>query len=295
MQLIHNKFLRGASIIVMQLYMLMNLQSGVAQVKNFHVYNAMMYKNMPDLRSQGLSIINVIYDDSLLQRDDQHPYVARYRTINSNKILKQANRASLNQNIPVCLDIESWPLDDNSVLESKQKYLSVLSQFKKANPNSKVGYYNLMPYADTYLYESNRVLLHKQEWKNKWINVNDKLKDLAQMSNISYPSFYTRTTDKQLWLSVVKSQIAKIKQIRKNIPVYAFIWPQYYNEHDASINYKFIDADTWMFELETLYKYCDGIVIWGSPFDQNRAPLYWDGNAPWWNATQKFIKKYNIR
>lgn len=290
----HNKTFCTVFIIMLQLCMLMNVNLSNAQAKKFRVFNAMMYKNMPS-KLPGLSIINVIYDDSLLQRDINHPYVAKYRTINGNKILKQANKARLNQTIPVCLDVESWPLDDSNVLESKQKYISVLTQFKKANPGSKVGYYNLMPYADTYLYESDRVTIGKQGWKNKWINVNDKLKDLAHLSDISYPSFYTRTTNKQLWLSVVKAQVAKIKQIRKDIPVYAFVWPQYYNEHDASINYKFIDADTWMFELETLYKYCDGIVIWGSPFDQNRSPLYWDASAPWWNATQQFIKKYNIK
>jgi hypothetical protein len=69
-------------------------------------------------------------------------------------------------------------------------------------------------------------------------------------------------------------------------PVYAFLWPQYYSTRHKELGDIYIEADFWRLQLETAYKYADGVVIW--------FPLRIDweqaSQGPWWEVTKTFLK-----
>ena len=52
----------------------------------------------------------------------------------------------------------------------------------------------------------------------------------------------------------------------------------------------YIDGDYWKLQLETVYKYADGVIIW-SPKSHNIAKE-WDENESWWIETKLFINSY---
>lgn len=264
------------------------------QKVTFKVYNAMMFRNMPDLSKNGLSKITMIYDDSLLTKSVSHPNVLNERTFNYSKFLREKDKLVNKSHIPICLDIESWNLMDPYFNMSIKKYQNVLNYFRSSTNSIKIGYYGVFPYADAYLYEAFKGNKAKS-FMNDWRTVNRKISAIIPSVDIIYPSCYTRSKNIDIWKKAFLMQYEQIRKVTKK-PIYAFIWPQYYNKYDKSINNKFIDYDSWLFELETLYKYCDGIVLWSPPFDlTTRRPLFWNSHLDWWRATQYFIKKHNIR
>lgn len=269
---------------------------GQAQNKrSFLIYNAIAYKDAPDLTSEGLSKLNMYYGFSLVTADaknKQHHYVDR------EKIKNTAINALKTPNVPVCLDIESWnPTVDSSKQQALANYIEVLKVFRKYNTRSRIGYYSLMPYPDfllQHLWGKDK----RKDWGQEWTKANNFLKPITKEVDISFPSFYTLVQNDTLtWKKMVIAQVAKVKSFKKNIPVYGFIWPQYHPSNKLVGN-QFIDADTWRFQLETLYKYCDGIVIWGTPYyyqDKKLVYVSWNEKDAWWKVTQQFIKKYNIK
>jgi hypothetical protein len=263
------------------------------QKANFKIYNAMMFQNMPNLSSSGISTINMIYDDSLLVKSISHPTNLNERSFNHAKFLNETKKLTDKSDIPVCLDIESWNLMEPYFKNSIKKYKYVLNQFKRSNSNLKVGFYGVFPYADAYLWEAFKGNRSKN-FMGDWRSTNQNIATIASSVDIIYPSCYTRTKNVDTWKKAFMMQYQQIKKVTSK-PIYAFIWPQYYNRYDKSINNKFIDYNTWMAELEYLYKYCDGIVIWSPPFNlTTRKKLYWNNNLAWWSATKDFVKKHKI-
>ncbi|WP_286883733.1 MULTISPECIES: hypothetical protein [Sphingobacterium] len=246
--------------------------------KNFVIYDGMMYKK-PDLSNYGLRKINVIYEDSLLDRG----------VINYKKLDREINRVKSN-NAPICLDIESWDLRGKNYKQTGQKYIEVLNYFKKRLPGRKIGYFGMLPYRDLYLYNYKSVgnNIKKNNYLDQWQTMNSNLRFITKYQNLAFPSFYTRNKNMDLWTWAASQQIKKLKEIDPNVPVYGFVWPQYWNK-------EFMSAEDWAYQLETLYKICDGIVIWSPPFNiDNRKAIQWDSQREWWKETLKFIKRHNI-
>lgn len=247
---------------------------------------------MPNMKNYGLSEIHVLYDDSLLVRDTRYSRDLNYSKISNNKLQKMAGKTKVNPSIPVCFDIEGWNLLKYTKA-SIPKYINLINEFKSRNFRSKLGFYGVLPYADSYLYNSSSSV-SKNIWKN--LNNSSSIGQIGAHVDIAYPSCYTRSKDLKQWKSAVLKQVSKIKEIRSDIPIYAFIWPQFYSHSNQKLNGTFIDYTTWLSELEFLYQNCDGIVIWGPPFDlKTRKPIQWNGNLPWWRATTDFISSHNLK
>lgn len=246
--------------------------------RNFVIFDGMMYKK-PDLRKYGVHNINVLYEDSLLDKG----------IINYRKLDKEIYKVRQN-NAPICLDIESWDLRDDKYKENGRKYIEVLNYFKKRLPGRKIGYYGMFPYRDLYIYNQRSAENRnkKIDYLGQWERMNNNLTFITQGQDLAFPSLYTRSKDMELWASVTKQQIARVKAINPSIPIYGFVWPQYYGR-------EFTSAANWAYQLETLYDICDGIVIWSPPFySDNREPIQWDSQRDWWKETLKFIKRHNI-
>jgi len=236
----------------------------------------------------------MIYDDSVLVKDNRDPSNVNKRSLSMGKLKNMALKYN-NTNIPICFDIESWWLFKSYSGESVKKYLNVIKQFRIFNESKKVGFYGVLPYSDIYLYQY--LVGNKQkDWMAQWNGINNGLSSIAKSVDIAYPSCYTRGSNKAVWFKTFLYQVNKIKALNPNLPIYVFIWPQFYSHDNAKINNTFIGYDMWKFELEMCYKYADGIVIWSPPYNlSTRSPLMWNSKAPWWIATQDFIKSYNLK
>lgn len=250
--------------------------------KEFEVFNAILYKNAPDLSLFGLNKIFLFYEDELL---DKH---TSGNTINLTKIQKAAKSSYIDVNIPVCLDIESWDYSE----VNKAKYTKVINYFKKYNNKSKVGYFGVFPMDSPHAEYSYKNEIRDKIIMPNWHEINERTKNIGMKVDVFFPVFYTRFKDRETWIKIVKEKVAKIKEINKTAKIYGFIWPQYYTDDGK---YKFIEKDVWAEQLETLYQYCDGAVIWSHYIGPNGSPINFDYNMDWFITTIDFIKKYNIK
>ncbi|MDR6733828.1 hypothetical protein [Sphingobacterium sp. 2149] len=246
--------------------------------KKFVIYDGIMHSR-PDLTKFGLKNINIIYEDSLLDAG----------VINFKKMDRAISRVSRN-NDPICLDIESWDLRDEKYKINAKKYIEVLKYFKMRLPKRKIGYFGMLPYRDLLLYQEKLTPnnLSKNSYLEKWGRMNDHISYFTKTQDIAFPSFYTRNKNMELWNWVKEQQISKLKALDPSIPVYGFMWPQYWNS-------EFLSGSDWAYQLESLYKICDGVVIWSPPFNSDdRKTIKWDSGRAWWKETLKFIRRHNI-
>lgn len=260
------------------------------QNKDFIVFNALLYKNTPELESYGYHDIFLFYEDELLDKNFKKS--SNGNLINYSKIKAAALKASNEPNIPVCLDIESWKLDDHHRVASKSKYIKVLKYFKKYNSKSKVGYFGVFPMDSPHADYSFKSPIRESVIMPKWHESNNFVKNIGRESLIYFPVFYTRMKDVETWEKIVLEKVSKIKEVNKTAKIYGFIWPQYYTDDGL---YKFIEPDVWKRQLQTIYKNCDGVVIWSHYLGNNGKPIEFSYEMEWFKITNQFIKDKGIK
>ena len=250
--------------------------------KDFIVFDGTTYKNKPDLSIYGIKPINLIYRNALWRERkniNDLPEVTRVR--------ESARGAKASRKI-VIIDIEHWKLSGpkSIVIESLSKYMTVLRWFNDATPEVLFGYYGLPPLRDYWraIKDSNT-----PEYLS-WQAENDSLQPLVDRVNVLLPSLYTFYTDREAWVKYALATIREARRYPGNKPVYVFLWPQYHQSNHF-LGLKYLPADYWKLELETVRQYADGVVIWGGwDFDKN-AKAQWDDDAPWVQVTKKFMKE----
>lgn len=266
-----------------------------SQNKEFKVFDAIMIKNKPNLYNKGFSKINMIYEDSLLNNHPKFPSDFNSRVVNQNKV--QSSFKRIDSKYPICIDVESWLLKGQFLNSSVKKYSKLLSQFRAKFPASELGYYGVLPFADLNIYQAKATFLKNNKnknWLGEWEYINNNLGDLGDISSVAFPSCYTRYKDRALWLTAFKMQIEKVKKINPKLKIYAFVWPQYYSP-GFGYNEQYIEGDFWRYQLEEIYKLCDGVVIWAPPIhSSNRKGIYWDDSQEWFKETISFIKQKKI-
>ena len=104
-------------------------------------------------------------------------------------------------------------------------------------------------------------------------------RDLAPYVDAVFPSLYTLSRDSAAWEAYATMELQAARQFNK--PVYCFLWPQYYSHGQRG---PYLDRAYWRLELDTCYKYADGIVLYDEPGDRS-----WDPGAPWWQETLSFV------
>ncbi|WP_448607492.1 hypothetical protein [Paenimyroides ceti] len=275
------------------IFNLLSISCGAQRSEEFRIYDAMLIKQKPSLYKEGLSFINMIYDDSLLVYKDLSDLNAS--NLSNEKFLRSSKRVK--PSYPICLDIEVWLFNEEHIHESVRKYTDVLQKFKKKFPKTDIGLYGVIPYADLNIYQEKATFLNdkSKDWMQEWKYINSNLGSIVSNSNIAFPSCYTRFKDRDLWKFAFLEQIKKIKEIDSNIKIYAFLWPQYYAA-GFEYNDHLVEADFWKLQLEMAYKYCDGVVVWAPHYNSNdRSDYTWNENAEWWQTTKQFIKDKNIK
>lgn len=261
------------------------------KIKTFSFYNALLYEDTPDLTSDDIHKIFLFYEDDLLSNDPLSPDNFSKRTISEEKIRQKSLLSLKSPNVPVCLDIESWPKDDKEGTKSLEKYLKVLDIFKSTNSRSKFGYFGFFPHLSSPEPDvKSKNPLNIEIFK--WDNDNAALKKIATESKIFYPEFYTLNDDILTWEKMVKDKVSKIKAINANAVIYGFVWPNYFSNDGK---YLFLPDKLWSKQLEIIYKYCDGAVIWSHYNGPDGKKIKFSRNMPWFISTKKFIKQHNIK
>lgn len=239
--------------------------------KDFKIFNALLFKETPNLHEYGFSEINMIYEDGVIStnyRKEKGDF--EWRFVDFKKVLKESNKSKNSINIPTVLDVEYW---GNLLYNSKTKekaeneFLQLIHLYRSNDPYSLVSVFH-------YGAISNRIY---------------------NASNVVYPCYYTHSKNRNTWVSMVKNGINQIKKRNKKMPVYVFIWPQYNpipSKHD--LGYKFVESDFWRLQLETLYPLCDGVIIWSHYRDEYGKDIYFSKDMPWFQETVKFINKYKL-
>lgn len=248
--------------------------------KKFIVAQTMSYKNGVDVSEFGVLRNPIIYEAELIpsQTSDQMIGVTELKDL-MNKVKTGP--------LPLVIDIERWYLYANTDAErskNRDKLIKALDNIRAARPGIKLGYYGVVPARVYFPLIDESKKLEKQRWEK----LNDQAaKDFVSHVDAIFPSLYTLYDDQNGWKSYAEQTLQDAKKFGK--PVYCYLWPQYHSSNEK-LRGQYLSAEYWGMELETCYKYADGIVIW------NHEPQkYWDSNAEWWQQTLKFLKSHSIK
>jgi hypothetical protein len=246
--------------------------------KNFAVYDAMRFREKPNLYVLGLQPIKVVYMSELWpgKKVESEPNIAFLDKFFSSK---EFSGFSI-----VCLDVEGWPVDirQNSrqeVNNTIRRFQIILDRFKKAQPNVLVGFYGIPPVRDYY------APVQKQGIE-QWHEANLQWSPIGNAVDVIYPSLYSFSEDEDAWRAYAISNIEEAKVFKKK--VIPFLWPQYHNRNPI-LKDRLIDGKFWRAQLDIVYQNADGVVIW-SPY--TNAGL-WGENSAWWLETKEFIGEHN--
>lgn len=270
-----------ASLITVTLYNHVAYAGTESLQKSFVVFDGTLYKKKPNLSKYGIRRANILYASTLWPDWHTNGHTTEFPTRTT--ILKLANQAKNKGEITI-LDIEHWQVKGRPEIVGKSvnQYSLLAKMFHEVQPELQLGYYGLVPIRDYHRAIKNIKSDEFMAWKNE----NDKLSSIAMNVDILFPSIYTFYPDQQGWLAYAIAQIQEARRFKK--PVYVFLWPQF---HDSNrlLRGKYIPPEFWKLQLETAYKYADGIVIWGGWGETG--PMEWDEDAPWWLVTKEFMKQ----
>lgn len=250
--------------------------ASAAVPRSFVFFDGMLYKNKPSLAAYHIRPITILYESRLFVANQPPAAAAPEAIVRS---LAYELRASPD---PVILDIERWPLkgDGTTVQSTVAKFLSVLSWVKDEAPSVLFGVYGTVPVPDYWRAIRDPASLEYRSWQQD----NDRLEGISSRVDALFPSIYTFYPDRQGWVTHAIAQIAEAKRKAKGKPVYAFLMPRYH-ESNLLLGGSLLAQDYWELELNTVYQYADGVVIWGGWGDT------WNEEAPWWQVTKRFLNR----
>jgi|SRR5688572_19892171 hypothetical protein len=241
------------------------------QPQAFDARNAMRFANLPDLTRYGLKDVTVVYANALwpkkVQRSEPDTSFIRSETIP--RMRRKATDL-------VVIDVEHWDLTGTSpdaIERNIKRYVTILDTFRTHMPGVRIGLYSTVPIRNYWT-----PVKGKPAELATWRSENERLKPIADASDVIFPSLYTFYDDRDGWLTYAQANIAEAKQYGR--PVYPFLWPQYHTTWGP------IDRDFWRLQLETVYDNADGMVIWSPAKGKPR----WNPEAPWWQETVDFLQ-----
>lgn len=250
-----------------------------SSLAEFQVYEALLYKNKPDLKEYKLKPIPIIYEATMFSTKKLNQLPGPLNISHATTIINQSGTDK------AIIDIERWPLTGNKlkVRESIAKYKKVIEDLKSKGVNASIGYYGAPPIRDFW-----RAVNAKNSGKYiAWQKDNDNLKSIAEVVDVFYPSIYTFYPHQEGWIKYAESQISEARRLANGKPVIAFLWPKYH-ESNKLLRGKYVPAKFWRIQLETVKSLADGVVIWGGWKEE------WNPNAEWWLETLNFIEENNL-
>ncbi len=254
--------------------------------KTFCIYDAMSYSKKPDLESEKISPVRLIYEAFLLGDDKE---------IDFTKVATQVSLAKLTNVKTISTDIEDW-YSSKSGAEIREGLTQVFDKFKEGISGCKVGNYGI-PVSDLNVLRYTESMANKSETEliEAWKANSAKRKDAAEVSDILFPSLYAMNSDIDQYVKDVKTTADYIKAEFPGKKIIAYIWPQYYNLKTNPDYMKFISGDDWSRILEACYENLDGVVIWSNGLDEDAATtVEWSDSRvqEMFTATRKFISRH---
>jgi len=251
-------------------------KSGKGTPAEFLVYDSTSFSRKPNLAGYGFPAINIIYSGELWQQGE-----SRDQPPGHDRLFLLGKKVGQDFS-PTVIDIEHWPIQRATKAEiqaSVQKYLAVMDGLRKGAPNTRFGYYGMVPIRDYWRAIKGPADPEYKQWQAE----NDALQALADSVDILFPSIYTFYTDRKGWETYAIEQIREARLLAKGKPVYAFLWPNYHDSNKL-LGGSPLPADFWQFELETMKRHADGVVIWDG------ATTPWQDDSSWWQVTKSFLR-----
>jgi hypothetical protein len=225
----------------------------------FMVYDNMFYRGKPNTASVGLVVSNIIYENKIW------PNEQNFGSLPNRGAFAALVRSHMENPGPLVIDIEKLPLKGPiEVVRHNAETLATLADWAhEAAPGKVIGYYGTntlsqvppasLPYA----------------------------RELARHVDAFFPPVYTFDDDRAMYEKRAQESLAEARSLDPNKPVYFYLWPQY---HDGTPKqFQFVDMSYWEFQLETAYRFSNGIVLWSpSRYD-------WNDSTGWWAATRVFL------
>lgn len=246
--------------------------------KRFRIFNALLYKNLPDVSDLCIEQINVMYTWEFFPRgfkkgDLKYPKPEH---------LKQAIVKTKEKNKITVIDIEHWPIKNASNYVqsiSTNNYLALINKFKQSLPDQTIGYYGVVPTIDF----SRAKSLKKGAGYNRWVAENDRILPVASVVDAVFPSLYTINPNRKSWIDRAKAHIEEAHRIAPGKPVYPFVWPNYHPQGGQYPEGAELPPDYWKLQLTFLQGNVDGLVLWGG-YKQS-----FKNDMLWWRELVKFI------
>ena len=250
-------------------------------VKEFKIYHSLGYKEMPDIANT--------FDIGYMKIFGHYHFWGKDQAVGvmptADRVEKVINEIIDQDYDLVCIDIEAWPLKMNEGYDNKESvanYVSVASELRRKMPKINFGYYGVLPIRE--YYAPLRSKGQNTPAMKRWSDANKELMPVNDYVNVVMPSLYTFKKNVDDWHVYALKNIEQARQYDK--PVIVFLWPEYHKKRGGDY---FIDGDYWKFQLETVYKHADGVVIWGPKITDKK----WNEKWPWRAETKKFLERVN--
>ncbi len=228
--------------------------------RSFTIYDNMFYRGKPNTAREGLVASNILYENYIW------PQGKDYGVLPSRSAFAAIVRVHSANPGPLVLDIEQLPLKGPpEIARHNMETLATLADWaQEAAAGKVVGFYG----TNTLSHVAPSDLSYARE--------------LARHVDAFFPPMYTFDDDRAAWEKRAQATVTEARALGPDKPIYFYLWPQY---HDgAPKQFQYIDAAYWKFQLETAYRYSNGIVLW-SP-----SKYEWDDTTGWWSATLQFAR-----
>ena len=260
--------------------------------RHFLVFDTMHYRGKPDLSGEGLSRIDLIYENKLVTDG----------RLDWDKVSRQVRRTAEGGYKYVSIDIESW-YDWRLKVPAEQVKLrldSLFRAFKAEIPDCRIGNYGVPVQNLNVLrfvcYASGR---KPEEVQDRWMASSRVREPAGEVCDILLPSLYIYGFDIGQWTEDLRTTMDYIRKRYPGKPVYVYVWPQCY-DHKTNPDYmKFLSGDQMERMLEACWKCTDGVILWASGVEnhRDRPPVYWHDPRvqDCWAGIRRFLRRHHIR
>ena len=239
----------------------------------FEIYESVSYVGRPF--NIGMRRATILYENMLYRNGETHDTPPNADSLNYWVNLL----STINLSGALILDLEHWPIYTDS--QKRQYMVDVLEAFKVPGRLYQVGYYAMVPQRDTFA-----ALLPWHPSFQLWQGRNTAVQSIATASDVLYPSLYTVYADEHRWTQYAVQNILEARRLAPGKKIIPMLWPQYHEVSDRKA-LQYIDPDFWLHQLTTIYRMCDGVVIWKIADGQK-----WDTMLPWYQATKEFMERF---
>lgn len=259
--------------------------------KQFVLFDAMHYTGKPDLASDALHPVNLIYQGYLTKPD---PNDSSKFILDMDKVNNMAESAAAFPKVMVSTDIEYWYADRKMNGEKmKENFITLFNAFREKNPEVQISNYGV-PYSALCLRRYGRENVAEEEILREWRASSAKRIACHEVMDYFCPSVYIGVPGVESWAKDLETTVNEIKTLNSTKKIYVYIWPQYYDFANSPYYKKFIAPSDWKKMLESAFEYCDGVIIWASNTDENKQVVYWSDSRvqAMWNVTKEFIASH---